>query len=1307
MTTDSVSALASYQGYEFQIDVTAWLAVFLLLRQEGWTHLVVEPASEEDIQVDLRPGNGAESSLGEAQAALGTTSLEIQIKLNRSKPWTAAKFESLLKHGKRRTPPLQALASSDRTRFLLVTTLTVPSELRAYEVGSPLDVPTSASPDDELGKRLGADAARLVSRISILSLSTIPEQNIRDVFIQLHIPPTCWEACIGALKTAVRDRLLGKLDRRWARQAVLDLVKAHHGFVQLPNLYEPFVEPDGFQVIRERLRTHNMLVLLGPAGAGKTLAADALAREHRLLKPAYEIRRDPVDFGEIDNLRERTGPYLFLIQDPWGKEQRDARGHRWIDELRLLAPLAKRHFRIIVTSPLGVLADAPGVDDRIERHAVTLDQSNYGIWKRIEILEHYANCRLQGDHRDWTLAHCREIAAGLELPLSIACFIGQVSRLPAGAQPDLQVLLSDSLSEAEAARFFDELRGNPTISDATVYVIWGVLATGLSVTDELLERIEDAWLEDNSEPIHLPRAFKWLRESGWWKPADSSLSVRVERLGRLRDWVEQSWSEAKRVLARFEVAVLNSGDLDSMLRLRRKLGPLGVVPRPPVQRALERHVHEIVNELVAPANSQGFRSAIERVNANIPGEEPVIAIVQALKSMSDQRRDASWFGWYTWVTPEWPVSRYAQIARSTEALAVAKRWVIDCLPHSRLDHTDGAMFEFLSRLGWDLSDQFWEALRSRGGALNDITLIDGSLHTTQPDFLGVMNILIADWYAESKLFDELRASDDVRKASNKQLDRGYEEHLLENLWEDVAAVEHCLEHWVRRWRAAKAAPWPSAPSKESVVLTAWAEVLSQPNAQPEVAEFSVLLGCDDASVRERALKALGSSGLRVSPVLALVDTSIAGGTIDEASAGVVALLKLGGVQLATSRVTQLSLTRQVEVNHQCRTLSRSASVRREILDSVFVPTAINVVKRLHSTETILLTVTNELTILEALAVRAGPLRRLAIETLARHGAASRDLAMTLVDSDDVEDRVAGVKLVGDLAPAKACNLLRAALADENWTCREAAVRQAAGSPACDEWAAILPLARDPSWPVAKAVAEVLAEHPHRATLSTTLELIRNDNDQSDDGGFSHGPIHEVARAGARLLADRSDIPDDIIEMLLDTIRDRTTTAQDSKVRGLIARSIMDERPAEMLSMLVDDPDLVHLTIELLDGHHELRDQVDPARALKLAKEEDPWSGAGWALILGLLGDRVRSEVEHSISARLYTPLRTTIIALSFLCLSRPLSTTVLDGRLLPWPKMVEFLFPPRQDARGSRASGWIVHALRSYYDPSFEARSDN
>jgi hypothetical protein len=88
----------SLAGYEYQIDVSVWLAL----------ELVLEPATQEDLEADL-----AENEAGRvtSNASLEGHRMIVQAKLRTGDAWTVAGVKALLKHGEIRESAAERLAN--------------------------------------------------------------------------------------------------------------------------------------------------------------------------------------------------------------------------------------------------------------------------------------------------------------------------------------------------------------------------------------------------------------------------------------------------------------------------------------------------------------------------------------------------------------------------------------------------------------------------------------------------------------------------------------------------------------------------------------------------------------------------------------------------------------------------------------------------------------------------------------------------------------------------------------------------------------------------------------------------------------------------------------------------------------------------------------------------------------------------------------------------------------------------------------------------------------------------------------------
>jgi hypothetical protein len=122
MTTADVHGRGSggyaIAGYDYQIEVPIWLALDLVLARRLTAEVVIEPATEEDLEADIDPCEpGRLTNTTEADGYR----LIVQAKRRTGDAWPVADLKSLLEHGKSR-PSAKQLLADPRSRYLLVTT---------------------------------------------------------------------------------------------------------------------------------------------------------------------------------------------------------------------------------------------------------------------------------------------------------------------------------------------------------------------------------------------------------------------------------------------------------------------------------------------------------------------------------------------------------------------------------------------------------------------------------------------------------------------------------------------------------------------------------------------------------------------------------------------------------------------------------------------------------------------------------------------------------------------------------------------------------------------------------------------------------------------------------------------------------------------------------------------------------------------------------------------------------------------------------------------------------------------------------
>lgn len=112
----------SYKGYEYQIGVTIWVALDLMLARGLTDQISIEPKSNEDIEAAIADPDQGSLELG---AAGSHSELIIQAKMRSTKPWTPAEIANVLvgeqadedcSVSKRRARPVAMLAAEPKQK---------------------------------------------------------------------------------------------------------------------------------------------------------------------------------------------------------------------------------------------------------------------------------------------------------------------------------------------------------------------------------------------------------------------------------------------------------------------------------------------------------------------------------------------------------------------------------------------------------------------------------------------------------------------------------------------------------------------------------------------------------------------------------------------------------------------------------------------------------------------------------------------------------------------------------------------------------------------------------------------------------------------------------------------------------------------------------------------------------------------------------------------------------------------------------------------------------------------------------------
>jgi hypothetical protein len=700
-------------GFDYQIDVSVWLALELVLANRLTDELELEPASEEDIEAVLAPNEaGAVVSAVRLVDHGKPYRLVVQAKLRSGDPWRVSDINALLKHGKKRVSAAKRLEDPN-VRYLLVTSAALNGEAKGLRTRVAGVWPTKAKLAATTAKLLPADA---LGRIAVLS-NHEPDwvvSRIRELLTDgLRVPRALWEACLTALRAGARSRVRRQGTNRWTRAELQAVVQAHEGYLASSPELEDYVKPTNWEDLLAQIQDRHAVLILGQSGTGKTLATDVLF--HELSDRMPGLKRVRISSPEALRQDQTPEPVLFDIEDPWGRYTAEEKGRDWTDQLALFMAGAHHNRIIVATSRLDVGQAARALDS-VKRWRFDLQAEHYG-------------------RRERHLLYANRVA---RLPLTV------LKRLAARNETRVLDQLTTPL---EIQKFFDALR---TIDPADLEKNrYGVISTVISQAHE--DSIESTvGLQIDARKEIKPAAVLWAMLVA--RPSLSLADVRaIEE--RLYD-IDDSFERGIAPLVNFFVAARNlrqKNDTVSYYHPRVEAGIIKTLTAEPlpVRRTLSRLV-DILIELTVADNESGTAVAAEIVSAAKKKAELTFAVSQRAQTTIDgwlsatlaiPGRDlkakltlaasigstdsvegeiARWllhrphprsFAFMSdWGPPQRDAAWYARIKAAPATKPLIERFLREDLPFDR-DHYSSKLAKELDKLASDLTPAFIDAAR--------------------------------------------------------------------------------------------------------------------------------------------------------------------------------------------------------------------------------------------------------------------------------------------------------------------------------------------------------------------------------------------------------------------------------------------------------------------------------------------------------------------------------------------------------------------------------------------------------------------
>lgn len=1198
-------AAAAQLGFDYQLDVSVLAALQLLLISKAATRLILEPANEEDLEVDLEPNVPGRV---ESHATLaGGYKLVIQVKRDTGEPWSVDDFSALLEHGSDgpggRRKALHHL-DDPGTRYLLVTTADAKGVARGLLVEGFEEAPDEARFPGSLRTTLRRSPEGRVAiwgRLTEKQLASDLRELMSDL---LHVPRVEQRALLEKLRAEAKRRTRTAQPGVWTREDLLATVREHGGFLaSLPSL-ERFVPPANFDEMAKLLNERNAVVVRGPSGTGKTQAALKLCELARQRDGATDI----VALGADDSptsarkLVDR-GPTLFYIDDPWGQYSLRSGHQDWTEQLPRMLAKATPANRFVITSRSDMLRGAH-VGKALDAWSVELGAEQYRGGQLRTIYEDRMD-QLPPALQAKAYAFRSGVLGRLETPLEIELYF---SHLLAGPEPEERDhefsarLLALAQRDAVAGVVVKALEANDTTGTAAI--VWALLAArgqfdrgqlaplmrvirpvdrdlaeGL---DKLVDRLVAA--RHLRQPVRtIAFAHPSVREGfeafllRHWLRSEAAIQVLISALLDLpeahRDWGMETAARVLETARRFA----DQGDIDA---------PFDVPAAD--HSAIDAWLDE---GLVDPKSD--FGPLLEL--ASEVGTQASIPSRMAVWLLKGIQRGGSLFI-DDWKPPVFDDAWYETVSADPRAATIAGRFIRDQLAFDHGTYGKGFV-ERLDRIATGLEPDYLDAARrmvGNGFETNAKVVAAGAIRDLE-GFETVVRPALNDLAAVRRSYDQAHA-EEWRAIEDGERDYAAEEAMQWNHEGDGYTSGVFVDAYVRRLRAD--GRWRSIAEHPRVaeLVRAWARAVLTARDVP-VEEVRALLGA--ARNLDAEAEAWGAIErhwhAEVEPDLsARLDDAVADVSMRDALARVGLLNAPAALVLAFARHggrpdRRLSLLTDIHRSG----LRLEADDRETMLEAVtgrLAPELAEIFSALAPDEGVAGAVgADALALLTDGVAGLDPatLGLVAPVILASGGDASPAIAAWLAGATSNDQALAATRLAIDAGDD---GIVRSALRHPRADARRAALQHLAPALPDPLPPAMLAMASDKSARVRRALVSVIAERPHPEHLRTLLSLI-HDGWSSADPRHDEADSYDVAQEAVIGLASNAPLSDAVGDALLD-LAERTPDRLLSQYAMIVAVHGCSAGIQQKISNLVNVPGARWLRLDALDALAEA-EALDP------------------------------------------------------------------------------------------------------------------
>jgi hypothetical protein len=831
------SGSASFAGYLYQVRVTVYVALVLLLGKKEAHQITVEPKSEEDIEAEVEN----EAPVEAVSTSLGTYTLVVQVKHRTTGPWGIVAIKSLLtKERERRTTPKERL-TDQAVRYLLITDAAVTGDATSLRVKAVGQWPKVPSMKKNLLSALESDADGRVAVYSQLE-ERVLDLLIKELLVEsFRVPISRWGDCYAAMCEEATGRMVGRAANIWGRDALEAVVQRFDGFLASSPELASYVRPTNWDEICRQLKGQHAVILKGKSGTGKTMTAEALWDHISSTEVGFVRIRVEASRGSRDVTEYRgADPVVFDIEDPWGRFKFEEQRATWNEELPHLLRTASGTRKFVITSRSDVLVDA-SAPESLKRWFVPLEAESYSRIDRHQFFDKKVR-QLSLRLRHQATKHREDVLKALETLYELQKFFDFLSAESSGEtrphRPAVRIAIESASVEAIEKTIQSQIRSRQALHWS--YVLWGVFQARSTILWETLDALhsELSVLSDQYDRgIHALVSFMVAGRN--IRQNDDHLSYYHPRVeSALKTLVAEEPVASGKGLAHLVTAFVSldiaedDGDLGRrsaarILKATKAVPGLKLRVPTPVQQRLDDWLTEQLaangehyDALLSLAAASGSESCPPATLARYLTDH---AVIPYFPPHPPPKKKTERF----MPTSEW----VARVSVHPTTKTIVRRFVEEVLPGSNSMHYEG-LATVLEQVAGDLSASYVAAAQKiiyTGGIRSDDAILEGA--TRNLDALAPVAI-------EAMAYSQkLNITEPAERLAihNGEYSDGDLEHMGESLGEQDYVPDMIATTYVRERRARQGWRVLTTDPAKDMLLQWWLEILKKAET-PHTAE---------------------------------------------------------------------------------------------------------------------------------------------------------------------------------------------------------------------------------------------------------------------------------------------------------------------------------------------------------------------------------------------------------------------------------------------------------------------------------------